>query len=160
MLSMIIEVTECAYTERQKHKLKEVAAKMNEQLRAEILEDKGNSTLKRVCLDFITRLRIECNMLNEAKNGPAVAKKHNLTVEIPEDATEEERADLIYEATKNKCSRGGTRRELMGSSFRSNVTGMTTTPPVIDKMSKLKPTSSIRLPNRQGTMSTFAPVVE
>ena len=106
-------------------KVKEVAARMNEQLRGEILEDCGNSQLKRICLDFITRLRIDCNMLNDAKTGLASAKTHNLQVDIPEDATEEERADLIYQATKIKCQRGSTRRDLMGSmgaSIRSMVT--------------------------------------
>jgi len=88
MLSMIIEVTEVCFNERQKIKVKEVAAKMNEILRGEILEDKGNSTLKRVCLDFITRLRIDCNMLNNEKSGMSIVKKHELAVTIPEDATE------------------------------------------------------------------------
>lgn len=74
ILSMIIETTEHCFNPKQMMKLKDVAGKMNEILRSEILADKGNSTLKRVCLDFITRLRIDCNMLNEEKTAQAIAK--------------------------------------------------------------------------------------
>jgi len=39
-------------------------------LRKEIIEDKGHGTLKYKTLDLISKLRLESQLLNDAKNGP------------------------------------------------------------------------------------------
>jgi len=48
---------------------------MSKVLRREIMEDKGNSSLKYKCLDLITNLRLESKILTDSKNGPKKAIK-------------------------------------------------------------------------------------
>jgi hypothetical protein len=51
--------------------MKDVARKIGEMLRTEVLNDIGNPKLKQACLAMITKLRLENAMLNPQKTGPA-----------------------------------------------------------------------------------------
>lgn len=51
-------------------KFYEISRQMARVLRKEIIEDKGTSLLKKKCLDLITNLRLETQLLNDAKTGP------------------------------------------------------------------------------------------
>ena len=45
---------------------------MAKTLRKDVLEDKrGEPRLKQKCLDLITNMRLELELLNKAKNGPS-----------------------------------------------------------------------------------------
>jgi len=44
---------------------------MTDALREDIIKDSGHPKLKAKCLDLITKLRIEAEVLNEAKTGKA-----------------------------------------------------------------------------------------
>ena len=83
ILNMILEATEECFPPKQAKKLHEITAKMSDCLRAGVMDDIGNPTLKQVCLNLITKLRIEDNMLNEQKTGPVEVKKPEK--KIPED---------------------------------------------------------------------------
>ena len=48
---------------------------MSKQLRKAILEDKGTSRLRQKCLDLLTNLRLEEDLLNLRKDGPNLGKK-------------------------------------------------------------------------------------
>lgn len=53
----------------------DISKQMARVLRRDIMEDKGSSSLKNRTLDLITNLRLETNLLNDAKNGQN--KKNN-----------------------------------------------------------------------------------
>ena len=58
-----------------KQRLTDVTKQMSKQLRKAILEDKGTSMLRQKCLDLLTNLRLEQDLLNLEKDGPNLAKK-------------------------------------------------------------------------------------
>jgi hypothetical protein len=71
MLNMIVECTEDSFKKKDAVRLKEVGAAMGEEFRNDVLADSGNPTLKNACLNLITKLRLENNILNKQKDGPA-----------------------------------------------------------------------------------------
>jgi len=70
-LNMIVEATSDVFNKKQAMRLREVTMQMGNVLRAEVLSDMGDSSLKRLCLDFITKLRLDNNLLNPDKDGPS-----------------------------------------------------------------------------------------
>jgi hypothetical protein len=58
--------------------LKENGAAMGEQFRNDVLADQGNPTLKNACINLITKLRLENNILNNDKSGPATFAKSSI----------------------------------------------------------------------------------
>jgi hypothetical protein len=71
IINMIVEATEDVFNKKQAIKLREITMQMANVLRSEVLNDMGDSTLKKVCLDLITKLRLDSNLLNDAKDGPS-----------------------------------------------------------------------------------------
>jgi hypothetical protein len=51
-------------------------------LRKEIIEDTGNSLLKKKCLDLITHLRLEQQILNDSKTGPHKGGPRNRVIDL------------------------------------------------------------------------------
>jgi len=82
ILTMIKEVTIDCFPPKQQGKLIIAAGKMGDCLRASVLDDIGDPTLKQVCLNLLTKLRIEDNMLNEEKTGPSKNLKNESKLEI------------------------------------------------------------------------------
>ena len=78
MLNLIVETTEDSFNLKSRTRLKEVASKMSDQMRTVVLEDIGNPTLKQVCLNMITKLRLESALLDEAKEGPVVYQRNTV----------------------------------------------------------------------------------
>lgn len=68
---MIVEATEDVFNKKQAIKLREITMQMANVVRTDVLNDMGDSTLKKVCLDLITKLRLDNNLLNDAKDGPS-----------------------------------------------------------------------------------------
>jgi hypothetical protein len=68
---MIVEATEDSFSKKNAIRLREVTMQMGNVLRNEVLADMGDSNLKRLCLDFITKLRFDNNILNGDKDGPS-----------------------------------------------------------------------------------------
>ena len=68
---MIVEATEDSFSKKNAIRLREVTMQMGNVLRNEVLADMGDSNLKRLCLDFITKLRFDNNILNGGKDGPS-----------------------------------------------------------------------------------------
>ena len=83
MLNLICEATEESFSAKAAKKLREVVGKIGEELRVTVMKDIGNPVLKQVCLNLITKLRLETAMLNETKTGPATLSKNNLRAEQP-----------------------------------------------------------------------------
>ena len=81
MLNMIVEVTEDCFQKPHKQRMREVAYKMGDIMRNQVLNDIGNPTLKEVCLSMITSLRLETAMLNHCKDGPAIMLVNKLKPE-------------------------------------------------------------------------------
>ena len=71
MLNMIIEATEESLSAKGAKKMREVTTRIGDELRVAVIKDVGNPTLKQVCLNLITKLRLESAILNEMKTGPA-----------------------------------------------------------------------------------------
>lgn len=55
----------------QRKRFYEISRSMARVLRQEIIKDKGHSLLKKKCLDLITHLRLEDQLLNDDKTGAA-----------------------------------------------------------------------------------------
>ena len=56
---------------KQKKALIEINLTMSEVLREDIMNDCGHPKLRAKCLDLITKLRLEANILNGQKTGKA-----------------------------------------------------------------------------------------
>jgi len=64
-------------TEEQRAKFIDISKNMVKVLRRDIMDDQGNSNLKKKVLDLITNLRLEEQLLNDTKTGPNSNKKGN-----------------------------------------------------------------------------------
>ena len=106
---------------------------MGNVLRQEVLADLGDSNLKRLCLDFISKLRLDSNnsaILNGAKDGPSafhVAEQTRLNYEAkmrtnnPPNYDEESAAtDDEYEKMKANVEANAGKKRKGGASSRTD----------------------------------------
>jgi hypothetical protein len=71
VMHIITESVGQVLTDKQRGTFLDIANEMGKVLRLEVLNDQGYSRLKQRALDLITNLRLEADILNAKKNGPA-----------------------------------------------------------------------------------------
>ena len=91
MQNQLYQTVNAVLDKRQRTRFSEFNSRMMEQMRIEVFKDTGHSKLKQKCLDLISKLRLEADILNPSKTGRAAL------VESPysnEPLDEEEKANL------------------------------------------------------------------